>query len=497
MKNSILSCALKTRLKKIDFFKNNPHIAQERTFNYLIKNGKNTIFGKEHDFKNIHSYSSFSNRIPTRSYEDLFQYVQRLRAGEQNILWNSKIKWFAKSSGTTNAKSKFIPISTESLINCHFKGGKDMLALYLNNFPTKKFFSGRGFILGGTLNKYKNYTDGDLSAILLSNFPFWVNFHRSPKLSIALIKDWEKKLKLIIEEISKQNITSISGVPSWILVILKKILKKTGANNILEVWPNLELYMHGGVNFGPYKKQFQNIIPSKSMNYLESYNASEGFFAFQDQPNSDEMLLMLDYGIFFEFIKYSEKEKSDKKYYQLFEVEKNKDYIIVITTNGGLWRYLIGDIICFTSLSPYRIRISGRTNNQINVFGEELISNNTDKAIKNTCLKTNAIVREYTVAPIFISKSSGGHHWLIEFEIRPKDLNLFSYILDQNLKKNNSDYEAKRYKNLIIAPPKITILNNGTFYKWLEKNKRLGGQNKIPRLSNDCKIADVLLKMNC
>ena len=314
-----------------------------------------------------------------------------------------------------------------------------MLALYLDNFPTKKFFSGRGFILGGTLNKYKNYTDGDLSAILLSNFPFWVNFHRSPKLSTALIQDWEKKLKLIVEEISKQNITNLSGVPSWILVILKKILKKTGANNILEVWPNLELYMHGGVNFGPYKKHFQNIIPSKDMNYLESYNASEGFFAVQDQANSDEMLLMLDYGIFFEFIKYSDKEKSDKKYYQLFEVEKNQDYILVITTNGGLWRYLIGDIICFTSLSPYRIKISGRTNNQINVFGEELISNNTDKAIKNACLKTNAIVREYTVAPIFISKSSGGHQWLIEFEIIPRDLKLFTYILDEDLKKNNSD----------------------------------------------------------
>lgn len=496
MKNSILSYALKTRLKKIDFFIKNPHTAQELTFNYLIKNGKNTLFGKEHDFKNIKSYSSYINRVPTRTYEDLFPYILKIQAGEENILWNSKTKWFAKSSGTTNAKSKFIPITSESLINCHFKGGKDMLALYLENFPTKHFFSGRGFILGGTLNKLKGYSEGDLSAILLSNFPSWVNFHRSPKLSTALMKDWEEKLKLIVDEISKQNITNLSGVPSWILIILKKVLEKTGANNILEVWPKLELYMHGGVNFGPYKKQFQNIIPSNKMNYLESYNASEGFFAVQDQANSDEMLLMLDYGIFFEFIKYDQFGKEEKKYYQLFEVVKNQDYIVVITTNAGLWRYLIGDIISFTSLSPYRIKISGRTNNQINVFGEELISNNTNKAIKNACLKTSAVLHEYTVAPIFITKFSGGHEWLIEFEDVPKDLNLFCRILDEELKDNNSDYETKRSNNLILAPPKITILKNGTFYKWLKINERLGAQNKISRLNNDRKIADILLKLN-
>jgi hypothetical protein len=346
------------------------------------------------------------------------------------------------------------------------------------------------------LNKLKGYSEGDLSAILLSNFPSWVNFHRSPKLSTALMKDWEEKLKLIVDEISKQNITNLSGVPSWILIILKKVLEKTGANNILEVWPKLELYMHGGVNFGPYKKQFQNIIPSNKMNYLESYNASEGFFAVQDQANSDEMLLMLDYGIFFEFIKYDQFGKEEKKYYQLFEVVKNQDYIVVITTNAGLWRYLIGDIISFTSLSPYRIKISGRTNNQINVFGEELISNNTNKAIKNACLKTSAVLHEYTVAPIFITKFSGGHEWLIEFEDVPKDLNLFCRILDEELKDNNSDYETKRSNNLILAPPKITILKNGTFYKWLKINERLGAQNKISRLNNDRKIADILLKLN-
>ena len=496
-KNKILSFALKTRLKKINFFKDNPHAVQDRVFKNLIKNGRETIFGLDHDFKNINSFADFSNKVPVRTYEEIFPYIERVRAGEKNILWNQQTKWFAKSSGTTNAKSKFIPMTIDSLKKSHYKAGKDMLALYLGNYPTKKFFEGNGLILGGSLQNRKNYTDGDLSAILLDNFPFWVNYHRSPKHSTALMHDWEEKLELIVSEVICQDITNLSGVPSWMLIILKKVLERTNSKNILEVWPNLELYMHGGINFSPYKKQYENIIPSKQMNYFEIYNASEGIFGLQDKPNSNEMLLMLDHGIFYEFIKHGDTNNNNNpKYYQLGEVEMNQDYSLVITTNGGLWRYLIGDLISFTSLSPYRIKVSGRIKNYLNVFGEELITNNTDKALEIACKKTESNINEYTVCPIFLDNNSGGHQWLVEFENHPKDTEKFISILDEELKKNNSDYEAKRSYNLVIQKPVLTSLAKGTFYRWLKQNNRLGGQYKIPRLNNDRKIADNLINLN-
>jgi hypothetical protein len=496
LKNSILSYALKTRLKKIDFFIKNPHTAQELTFNYLIKNGKNTLFGKEHDFKNIKSYSSYINRVPTRTYEDLFPYILKIQAGEENILWNSKTKWFAKSSGTTNAKSKFIPITSESLINCHFKGGKDMLALYLNRNPNSKIFNGKGIILGGYQENNNKYIDADLSAILLKNFPFWVNIHRVPDIKTAVMKDWNKKLEKITNQSVNQNITNLSGVPSWMILLLQNIVLTTGANNISEIWPNLELYMHGGINFSPYQNQFNRLIPSNKMNYVETYNASEGFFAIQDRSDSKDMLLMLDYGIFYEFIK---KKEVNNKEYEIFTIENIKEgieYAIVITTNSGLWRYLIGDIIEFTSTNPFRLKIKGRIKNCINTFGEELMVSNTDYAIKIACQQTDNELVDYSVAPIYIDKEAGGHEWVIELSNIPKNIIEFKKILDLKLKEVNSDYEAKRFNNLVIKNPKIHLVKKGVFYKWLEKNKKLGGQNKIARLSEDRKFIEELIRLD-
>ncbi|MDA9325517.1 GH3 auxin-responsive promoter family protein, partial [Flavobacteriales bacterium] len=389
-----------------------------------------------------------------------------------------------------------IPLSKETLYNCHYKGGKDMLALYLESKPNSKIFDGKGIILGGYQEKNNKYIDADLSAILLKNFPFWVNMHRIPDIKTAVMKDWNKKLEEITNQSINQNITNISGVPSWMLLLLQNIVLTTGTNNISEIWPNLELYMHGGINFSPYQNQFNKLIPSGKMNYLETYNASEGFFAIQDRSDSKDMLLMLDYGIFYEFIK---KEEVNNKEYETFTIENIKEgieYAIVITTNSGLWRYLIGDIIEFTSTNPFRLKIKGRIKNCINTFGEELMVSNTDYAIKIACQKTDNDLVDYSVAPIYIDKEAGGHEWVIELSNIPQNIIEFKKILDLKLKEVNSDYEAKRFKNLIIKNPKINLVKKGVFYKWLEKNKKLGGQNKIARLSEDRKFIEELILLD-
>ncbi len=486
---------MRKRIKNIKKFVDNPIQVQESVFNYLIKKGIKTKFGEDHQFEKITNYITFKNQIPIRTYEDFDHYITKIRKGGEDILWPGKINWFAKSSGTTNNKSKFIPVTKESLEDCHFKAGKDMLSIYENNFPKINIYNGKGIMLGGSMTKSKNrkFKDGDLSAILLDEFPFWVNYHRVPDINTALMKEWDEKLDKIAKQAINENITNLTGVPSWMLILLKRILQLSGKNNILELWPNLELYMHGGMNFEPYRQQFEEIIPSDKMNYLEGYNASEGFFGIQDKNPSEGILLMLDYGVFYEFIPMYKYRNGKTDAINLSEVELNRDYALIITTNGGLWRYVIGDVIKFTSLFPFRIKITGRTESYVNAFGEELMVHNTDTAISNTCKKFKCSIIDYTVAPIFITKKSGGHQWFIEFANKPRNLNLFMKEIDWQIQQLNSDYEAKRNKNLILREPELVVIENNEFYIWLKNNKKLGGQNKIPRLSNNREIAEKIL----
>ena len=482
-------------MNKINNFIKKPHSTQHNIFNYLIRKARQSSFGREHNFTHIVEYSSFTQNIPVRTYEEFYAYIKRSREGEKDVLWPGKVKWFAKSSGTTNSVSKYIPVTKHSLVDCHFKAGKDMLSIYENNFPKINIYNGKGIMLGGSMTKSKKrkFKDGDLSAILLDEFPFWVNYHRVPDINTALMKEWDEKLDKIAKQAINENITNLTGVPSWMLILLKRILQLSGKNNILELWPNLELYMHGGVNFEPYRQQFEEIIPSDKMNYLEGYNASEGFFGVQDKNPSEGILLMLDYGIFYEFIPMYKYRNGKTDAINLSEVELNRDYALIITTNGGLWRYVIGDVIKFTSLFPFRIKITGRTESYVNAFGEELMVHNTDTAISNTCKQFKCSIIDYTVAPIFITKKSGGHQWFIEFANKPRNLNLFMKEIDWQIQQLNSDYEAKRNNNLILQEPELVVIENNEFYIWLKNNRKLGGQNKIPRLSNNREIAEKIL----
>jgi hypothetical protein len=490
---------MKQRVHQIELFIKYPHDVQMDWFKKLVVSAKDTEFGKMHDFKNIRNYEQFVKQVPIRDYEGLKPYIDRMMMGEQNILWGSEIRWFAKSSGTTSDKSKFIPLSQESMEECHFKGGKDMLAIYCNNYPETRIFSGKGLTLGGShqINvKSGNTWFGDLSAIIMEHLPVWVEYMRTPDLSIALMSEWESKLERIAHHTIDEDVTNLAGVPSWMLILIQRILEIKGTNNLLDVWPNLELFMHGGVSFTPYIEQFRKIIPSDQMHYLETYNASEGFFGIQDQSNSSEMLLMLDYGIFYEFIPADQSHLDNPPVVWLENVEKDVNYVMLITTNAGMWRYMVGDVIRFTSIHPYRIKISGRTRHYINTFGEELIVDNADKAMVVACEKTGAIIREYTAGPVFMeSNSNGAHEWLIEFEKEPESIGYFGEVFDNALKALNSDYEAKRYKNITLRPPVIRIMEVGTFYNWMKNRGKLGGQNKVPRLANDRKYLDEILEM--
>ena len=497
--NSILSWYLKKRFHQIELFKKYPNDVQHELLNNLVDTAKGTEFGRQYDFKSLNNYNEFKNRIPLSKYEDISSSIERIRRGEQNIFWPSDIKWFAKSSGTTNAKSKFIPVSPEALEDCHYKAGKDSLAIYVNNNPDTEVFSGKMLRLGGSHSIYENNDSyfGDLSAILINNLPFWAEIASTPSSKVSLMSGWEEKLTAIINETINEDVRSLAGVPSWMLVLINSILERSNKNNLLEVWPNLELYLHGGVSFSPFKDNFKKLIPKSDFKYFETYNASEGFFAMQDMNYADDMLLMLDYGIFYEFIPMDEFNNENPKTINIDEVELYKNYAMVITTNAGLWRYVIGDTIRITSLAPYRIKISGRTKHYINTFGEELIIENADSALDFACSQTGAMITEYTAGPIYMKdKKSGGHEWIIEFEKEPSDLNKFTHYLDEALKGVNSDYEAKRTNNLTLAPPKINIAKKGLFYNWLKFNNKLGGQNKIPRLANNRGYLDTLLKMN-
>lgn len=498
--NSLVSWFNTSRMHQIDFLKKHPENVQKETLLKLLSSAVNTEFGKRYDFKSIESEEQFRERMPMQSYEDIKPYVDRLREGEEDLIWPGEIKWFAKSSGTTSDKSKFIPVSTEALEECHFRGARDILAIYTNNNPETRIFSGKGLTIGGShqVNNFNNQSFyGDLSAILLENTPFWVSFMRTPNTKIALLEKWEEKLEKAYEATLYENVTNMAGVPSWNLVFIKYLLEKTGKSNLLEIWPNLELFIHGGISFLPYREQFEKLIPSPSMKYLETYNASEGFFAIQDEPSRDDMLLMLDYGVYYEFIPMESIDEEQPKTLTIGEVRTDTNYALVISTNGGLWRYVIGDTVMFTSLYPHKIKISGRTKHYINAFGEELIVDNAENALKTACRKTCAVISEYSAGPVFMSDTSkGAHEWIIEFEKEPENIEYFSTLLDNALKSLNSDYEAKRYKSITLDPPIVHSAKKGLFYQWLKEKGKLGGQNKVPRLANNRQYLDELLEIN-
>ena len=497
--NSVASWFLKKRFHQIELFLKYPNEVQNELLLQLIDTARDTQIGRQYDFASIQNYATFADRVPVSSYEDCQKLINRSRQGEHNIFWPTPIKWFAKSSGTTNAKSKFIPVSDESLEDCHYAASKDLLCMYLNNNEDSQLFNGKSLRLGGSKELYKENGTifGDLSAILIDNMPFWAEFSSTPSSKVSLMSDWEHKMQAIVDETINENVTSLAGVPSWMLVLLNNVLDTTGKSSLLDIWPNLEVYFHGGVSFLPYVDQYKNIIPRKEFKYYEIYNASEGFFAIQDQNNSSELLLMLDYGIFYEFIDMSTYGTKNPKVISLANVELDTNYAVLITTNAGLWRYKIGDTIRFTSLNPYRIKVSGRTKHHINVFGEELIIENAEDALKKVCKKTGSEIVDYTAAPIFMKgKEKGAHEWLIEFKTPPKNMDHFNKLFDTALKSLNSDYEAKRYNNMTLNKPSIHLARPQLFYDWLKQNNKLGGQHKIPRLSNTRDYIEELKGMN-
>jgi len=497
--NSIFTWYMKKRIHQIELFIKYPLDVQEEWFHTLISSAENTEWGKLYDYKSLLTISQFKERVPIQNYDTLKPFIERMLQGEQNILWPSEIKWFAKSSGTTSDRSKFIPVSEEALEECHFKGGKDMISIYCNNRPDTQMFTGKGLVLGGSHQINQLCEDihyGDLSAVLIKNLPMWAEYYRTPNMSIALMDNYEEKMDKMAEATIKENVTSLSGVPTWTIVLAKKVLEMTGKKNLLEVWPNLELYFHGAVNFTPYREQFKELIPSNNMYYLETYNASEGFFGIQDQDNSEELLLMLDYGIFYEFLPLENIEDENPRTLSLEQVEIHKNYAIIISTNAGLWRYLIGDTIQFTSVFPFRIKITGRTKHFINAFGEEVIIDNAENALTKACAVTSAKVKDYTACPIYFKgDKAGGHEWIIEFETQPTDFEQFIDVLDQTLREVNSDYDAKRFKDMALSRPKVHNAPADTFYKWLKLRGKLGGQHKVPRLANDRKYVDEILEM--
>lgn len=496
--NSLINLFYSRRLNQLDFFKKEPEKVQYDTLKSLLNTAKDTEWGKKYDFASIDSFETFKSRIPVQKYENISKDIDRLRKGESNIFWPTPTSWFAKSSGTTNEVSKFIPVTKEALEECHFRGGKDIIAMYLEQHPDTRIFSGKTLTLGGTYHGSSDVSYyGDLSAILIENAPYWSAFIRTPKPKIALIDDWETKLEKITKIALETNVTSFLGVPSWNLVLIKNILKESGAKNLCEVWPSLELFVHGGVSFAPYREQYKQLIPGEDMNYLETYNASEGFFGIQDDLTDASMLLMLDYGIFYEFMPLEELGKEFPKTVSVEDVVLDKNYAIVISTNAGLWRYMIGDTIKFTSLYPHKIKITGRTKLFINAFGEEVIIDNAENAIAKACEETNCIVKEYTAAPVYMATNEKGtHEWILEFEKEPKDFDIFCNILDKTLQEVNSDYAAKRFKDITLRYPTFHKAKQDLFYEWMKSRNKLGGQHKVPRLANDRKFVDELLRLN-
>lgn len=499
--NSILTWVMKKRIHQMELFMKYPLEVQDELLKRLLATAQSTEFGVKYGFDDLINYDDYKNRVPVHTYEQIYPYIERLMRGEQNILWPSEVKWFAKSSGTTNARSKFIPVTTEALDDCHFKGGKDLLSIYVNNYPNTQIFSGKGLAVGGShqANEYDPTSTsyyGDVSAVLMKNLPPWAQFIRTPSLEVALMTGWEEKIEKLARETARVNVTHIAGVPTWTVLLLQRIMELENKTNVLEIWPNLEVFFHGAVAFHPYRNLFRSLIPSDGMRYWETYNASEGFFGIQDRKDSDDLLLMLDYGVYYEFIPFEELNKEYPNAVNLSEVEVGRNYAMVITTNAGLWRYNIGDTVKFTSTSPFRIKISGRTKHFINAFGEEVIIENAETAITKACELTGAVIDNFTAAPIYLEKSKrGGHEWIVEFKKPPSSLEEFTRILDNTLREINSDYDAKRMHDLALVSPKIHSVAAGTFYNWMKKRGKLGGQNKVPRLSNSREYLEDILSM--
>ncbi len=492
-----ISKLARLRFSAIEEWLNDPLKAQRETLQHLITRAQYTEFGRKYNFKDTFSIRQFKEAVPIHEYDDLQPYIRRMMDGEENILWDDKIEWFAKSSGTSSDKSKFIPISEDSLHETHYQGAKDVLTMYYNIHPESDLLTGKGLVIGGShqINKLNEEAHfGDLSAVLLQNTPFWGQWLRTPELSIALMDEWESKIEALAQSTITENVTSISGVPTWTLILIKRILEISNKKTLKEVWPNLELYMHGGVSFTPYREQFRKLIGA-DINYLEIYNASEGFIAASPDSTREDMMLFTQHGIFYEFMPVEDYGKPNPRTCGLHNLEAGKNYAVIITTNGGLWRYLVGDTVQFTSLKPFRLQITGRIKHYINAFGEELMVDNADKALALACGKTGAVVTDYTAAPVFFSDNeNGAHEWLIEFEHPPSNLHEFTVLLDEALKSVNSDYEAKRHKDIALRLPLVRTLPAGTFRDWLKWKGKLGGQHKVPRLSNDRKYVDEIMQ---
>lgn len=493
-----ISKLARMRLWRIENWVNHPGAAQREVLQHLVTSAQYTSFGKKYNFTKLFTVKDFKKAVPIHEYDDIKPYIQRMMDGEENVLWNTPVNWYAKSSGTTSDKSKFIPISEESLQDNHYQANKDVLTNYYKNFPGSELLTGKGLVVGGShqINKYNEDVQyGDLSAVLMQNSPFWGQWLRTPELSIALLDEWETKIETLAQATANENVTSLAGVPTWTLILLKRILEIKNVKTVKEVWPNLELYINGGVSFVPYREQFERIIGAP-INYLEVYNASEGFFAAQEKPEDDGMTLFTEHGIFYEFMPVEEYGKENAKTVGLNEVQIGKNYAIVISTTGGLWRYLVGDTVKFTSVNPYRVLVSGRLKHYMNAFGEEVIVDNSDKAIAYAAQQTNAIVSDYTAAPLYFSENSNGaHEWLVEFEKEPDSLEAFTKAMDKELQNVNSDYEAKRQKDIALRMPVVKMLPQGSFAAWLRSKGKLGGQHKVPRLSNERKIIEEILSM--
>ncbi|MDR0973203.1 MAG: GH3 auxin-responsive promoter family protein [Prevotellaceae bacterium] len=488
------------RLRRIDSYATRPDILQQQVLDKLLRQAANTEWGQRYNYRRMTDYESYRNHVPIQTYEDIKPYVERMMGGEPNILWPNTVKWFAKSSGTTNDTSKFIPVSAEGLQDIHYRGGADAVALYLRQNPASRFFSGKGLILGGSLSPAldtKHIAVGDLSAILIKNVHPAVNLIRVPRQRIALMSDWETKIEAIANATMHSKITSLSGVPSWMLVVIKRVLEKTGASRLDKIWPDLEVFFHGGVSFSPYRDQYRQFIASPQMHYVETYNASEGYFGTQSDLLDPAMLLMIDYGIFYEFIPLEDVGSEHPRAYSLTEIETGRNYAIVISTSCGLWRYLIGDTVRFTSTHPYKFVITGRTKHFINAFGEELIIDNAEQGLAATCRATGAQVAEYSAAPVFMDENGKcRHQWLIEFAVVPDSLLHFARLLDEELRKLNSDYDAKRSKDIALQPLEVIVARKGLFHDWLQQKGKLGGQHKVPRLSNTRRYIEEMLLLN-
>lgn len=488
------------RQKALDAYATRAVALQDAVLRRLLSEAAGTEWGRAHQYAGIRSYEDYRRLVPVQTYDDVKPYIERMRHGESDVLWKGQVRWYAKSSGTTNDKSKFIPVSPDGLKRIHYAGGTDCVASYLRNNPDSRFFSGKGLILGGSHAPNYNLKDslvGDLSAILIQNVNPLVNLIRVPKKEIALLSDFEVKRDRIARSTIGKNVTNLSGVPSWMLSVLRRVLELTGKDSLEQVWPNLEVFFHGGVAFAPYREQYRQLIRSDCMHYVETYNASEGFFGVQTDPTDASMTLMVDYDVFYEFIPMDEFGKADPTVVPLEGVETGKNYAMLISTSCGLWRYLIGDTVRFTRKDPYRFVITGRTKHFINAFGEELIVDNAEKGLEVACAGTGAQIADYTAAPVFMdSDAKCRHQWLIEFAVLPDSTERFARILDRALQQINSDYEAKRYKDITLQPLEVVVARKNLFHDWLKEKGKLGGQHKVPRLSNTREYIDELLRLN-